>query len=102
MSFDIQLSKSAKTDLINAIHWYEDKVPGLGNRFKNSIQKGIETLKKNPTIFQFQYDEIRVLFLKKFPFSVHYKVDMSKRIVLIIAFFHTSQNSDLWENRDYE
>ena len=68
VSYPIKIFKSAKADFRNATLWYEEQVPGLGERFEKTIFDGMVVLKIKPEIFQKQYDEIHVCFFKKISF----------------------------------
>ena len=80
MSYTIKISKSAKANFRNASLWYEEQVPGLGERFEETIFDGMAVLKIKPEIFQKQYDETHVCFSKKFPFGIHYRIDLNNEL----------------------
>lgn len=68
--------------------------------FEKTIEKGIASLRTNPEKFQKKYDEVHVYFLKTFPFGIHYKIDFENRVVLIVAFFHTSRDLTNWKKEE--
>lgn len=47
--------------------------------------------------FKFAIKMLGSLFLKKFPYVIHYR--LVDKTITIIALFHTSQNSDNWIRR---
>jgi plasmid stabilization system protein ParE len=93
------ISAYAKTDLSDASKWYELAQKGLGKRFLKEAKEAIDTISKNPLIYQIRYDEIRIYFTKIFSYGIHYRHVASKNEIHIIAIFHTSRNSDIWELR---
>lgn len=93
MKYTISLQTEAKKDIQDAIDWYESKQFNLGTTyFKELVQ--------NSDIFQIRYKEIRIAFLRKFPFGVHFKIDSLRRTIIILAVLHTSQNPQIWLDRD--
>ncbi len=94
MSFKISISEAAKSELREAFLWYEDQLENLGDKFQKEILSGIESIKSNPNKFQIRYEIVRVYFLRKFPFGIHYS--FSENSIIIIGIFHTSQNPEKW------
>jgi plasmid stabilization system protein ParE len=59
----------------------------------------IKAIAQNPAIFQVRYREVRIAFLNKFPFGVHFKIDANRETIVILAVLHTSQNPQIWLDR---
>ena len=93
------ISTFAKTDLSDASKWYEKQQKGLGKRFLNEVKEAFDTISKNPVGFQIRYDDCRIYFTKTFPYGIHYQYFYDKNEVVIKAVFHTSRNSEIWEQR---
>jgi len=89
MKYSVKAGTNAETDLLEAFLWYEEIRPGLGTRFENDFREAISQLIKNPYNFQIRYDNVRVVFLKVFPFGVHYRIIGTQ--VQIASVFHTSR-----------
>jgi plasmid stabilization system protein ParE len=96
MPFKIVFSPKAQNDLIEIYDWYEKKLPGLGERFINVLDKRILILTRTPHIFPIRYKEIRCTLVPDFPYLIHYDVSLSKQMVTIYRVFHTSRKP-LWE-----
>jgi plasmid stabilization system protein ParE len=90
------ISIYAKEDLSDASKWYEQQQKGLGKRFLKEVKEAIDTISKNPLIFQIRYDDTRIYFTKTFSYGIHYQYVAEKNEVQIKAVFHTSRNSDIW------
>jgi toxin ParE1/3/4 len=97
MVYELIISQTAETDLREAFLWYESQQVNLGFIFEKYFSKAIEKIQKKPLQTQIRYKEIRVAFLKKFPFGIHFTIIANQ--ILIIAVFHTSLNPDKWNNR---
>ncbi len=57
----------------------------------------VRHIQKNPLKIQIRYEQIRVSFLKKFPYGIHFNV--TENIILIIAVFHTAVDPKKWVKR---
>lgn len=98
MSFKIKIEPEARTDIQEAISWYNKQQKGLGKKFYSHVLNHIDDLAINPH-FEIRYDNIHCLPLKKFPFMIHFTVDEPSRLVIIRAVFHTSLNPNKWMKR---
>lgn len=86
----IKFSKQAKEELFSSAKFYENRVSGLGKRFKTEIKKQVHFIKNNPNAAEEKYNQIRVLVIKKFPFTIHYRIE--NEFIVIVAIFHSSRN----------
>ena len=94
MTYSVEIAAAAEDDIRNAFLWYEDQKVNLGNAFELEINKAIKSIQRNPFKTKVRYSDIRVFFLDKFPYGIHFKLD--DEFILIIAVFHTSQNPENW------
>ena len=97
MKYDLLLTESAELDIIEAFLWYESKMSNLGKIFQKKLEEQLKFLQRNPTAFQVRYRGIRIAFVKKFPFGIHYVIDENK--IIVIAVFNTSKNPTIWDSR---
>lgn len=97
MIFDLIISKEAQFDISDAFNWYLLKSVVVAEDFENEISATIDSIEENPFKIQIKYQQIRVAFVKKFPFGVHFNV--KENTINIIAVFHTSQNPNRWQRR---
>ncbi len=95
MEYTLIITEAAETDIISAFQWYEEQKGSLGADFKIQISKTIQAIQINPLKIQKRYNHIRVIFTKKFPYGIHYKI--SKNQIIILAIFHTSMNPKKWK-----
>ena len=97
MGYSITIAQVAENDARKAFLWYEEQKENLGSKFEEHFSEAIDSIRINPLKTQIRYGDIRVFFLKKFPFGIHFKV--SGKNILIVAVFHTSQNPERWKER---
>ncbi len=87
--YKIVFSPKALTDIEEAVNYYNQLSPGLGNRFLTDFNLKFKAINLTPLFASVKYDEVRCAALKNFPFSVHYTVNKSTRVVTIVAVFNT-------------
>ncbi|MCF6361424.1 MAG: type II toxin-antitoxin system RelE/ParE family toxin [Cyclobacteriaceae bacterium] len=97
MLYQVTVPKAAKSDIRNTFLWYYEKKKELGFTFESYFTKAIASIKTNPLKTQIRFKGNRVYFLQKFPYGIHYRVKENR--ILIIAVFHTSQDSSEWTTR---
>jgi plasmid stabilization system protein ParE len=72
--YQLIFTPEAQTDSINAVGYYESKLPGLGKRFKQEIKRQLAALKLNPHTRSVRYENVRLAVIEKFPYSIHYSI----------------------------
>ena len=91
MEFNVTILKRADLEIEEAYLYYESIQNGLGERFITEYENHLNTL-YNVHFFEQKYDVIRILPLKKFPYSIHFTVDEINKIVNIQAVICNYQN----------
>jgi hypothetical protein len=92
-NFEIAILKRASLEIDEISEYYESLVDGLGTKFYIELSFYIETLNHIP-FFEKKYKLIRVLPLKKFPYSIHFSVNETEKIVAIQAITCDYQNPE--------
>ncbi|WP_092173653.1 type II toxin-antitoxin system RelE/ParE family toxin [Cyclobacterium xiamenense] len=69
----------------------------MGRLFEENVYQAVNNIQNNPLKFQIRYGSTRISFLRKFPYGIHFQINDNQ--ILILAIFHTSQDSEKWENR---
>ncbi len=70
----IQFTKEALFDIEDAVLWYEEQRIGLSYDFELCLEAEIDAILRNPEAFQKKYKNIKVKFISRFPYGIHYKV----------------------------
>jgi len=97
MKFSIFISEAAYEDIKEAYKWYEKYRIGLSLDFELCLEGGYEDIRNNPAVFQIKYKNIRVKYIQRFPYGIHYIVNND--VIYVLAVFHTSKNPIKWINR---
>jgi len=82
--FKLQILSRAKLEVEEASQYYESKSKGLGKVFYLEFKSYSKTLKSIP-FFEEKYNIVRILPLKKFPYTIHFTVDENEKLVSIQA-----------------
>jgi toxin ParE1/3/4 len=97
MKYSLLISDESKLDIIDAFLWYENQREGLGLDFELCLEAGLSAVQRNPLIFEERHQYVRVHFLERFPYGIHFIIE--DNIIRVIGVFHTSRNPMIWFNR---
>ena len=92
-NFKIKILPRAKEEIDEISLYYDSKSNGFGKIFYKILKEHISTLKSIP-FFENKYDIIRVLPLKKFPYSIHFSIDENEKTIYIKAIICDYQNPE--------
>lgn len=95
--YKIHFTKEALFDIEDIVFWYEKQRIGLSYDFELCLEAGINAVSRNPDLFQKKYKDIRMYFISRFPYGVHYRVVNDE--VVVIGVFHTSRSPKNWSDR---
>lgn len=99
MAIKLIYSRFVKDDLKEINEWYKEINKGLWNSFTEEFRLKINLIKENPLSFELKYNNIRIIFLKKFPYGIHYSYNAEENIIEIYSVFHTSRDPEKWKER---
>jgi toxin ParE1/3/4 len=83
----VRFHADAETELTGEAQYYEDRSPGLGERFIREVQTAVALASAFPGIGSPYKYRTRRVFPKKFPFSVVYLELPAELVILAIAPF---------------
>jgi plasmid stabilization system protein ParE len=85
---NIEILQIANKEMEDAVLYYELEQYGLGLRFKDAVRRAIDRIKKHPTSWPIEKDEVRKFFVLKFPYKILYSVQKQKIVILAVAHQH--------------
>ena len=94
---NIRLLEPAQAELDEAIAWYAEQAPGLGDAFLIETLKAIKLIEQFPAAWHPLTPQVRRCRLKRFPYSVVYTQDVDDILILAVAHQHRKPNS--WRTR---
>lgn len=92
MTFRLALSPSAIEDIRIGIGWYDSQLPGLGDKFEQTINATFLKIKRQPLAASFAYDSVRYKVVGKFPYVILYETVNST--IFILRVFNTHMRSN--------
>ncbi len=95
--YKLHIRVLAKKDIQSAVDYYQNISPTLADRFLNTLYTELEHLQRNPALFQIQTKNIRVNYLREFPFGIYYI--WQGDIVEVLAVLHTHRSPKVWQGR---
>jgi plasmid stabilization system protein ParE len=87
----------AQAEFDDAAVWYQGQRTGLGTDFVAEVQKVLDTIAGQPDRYPVVFGDVREAPVSRFPYAVYYRVKSDR--VVIIAVFHTSRDSSVWQAR---
>lgn len=95
----VKIEPDAITDIHEITDWYNKQQAGLGNKFKETTIKHINSLNKAPQIYAIRYKEIRCILIKRFPYMAHFYINDVNNTVEILAVISTNRNPKIWQEK---
>ena len=77
--------------------WYEARLSGLGFDFLSEIGDVLARIKSNPNHYGLATATIRQGLVKRFPFSIFYRIKPDR--IRILSLWHNSRGSSPWKYR---
>ncbi|WP_449401012.1 type II toxin-antitoxin system RelE/ParE family toxin [Chryseobacterium wanjuense] len=90
MVYKLIIKPEAENDLDQAIEWYKEQNKNLILQLLNEIEEGFNKVQNYPEHYQKRYKEIRIIFIKKFPYGIYYTIENDK--IFVHAVLHNKQN----------
>jgi hypothetical protein len=93
---------AADAEAISAALWYEDRQPGLADRFLSEVQSAFQSIRSAPlSMARLEYycgtHEIRRYLMNSFPYAVIFLCRPEETVVVAVA--HTRRRPLYWLNR---
>lgn len=92
MIYKIVNKPEVKIDLLEAIQYYKNINSDLAKQFLNRIKEAQFYLSENPDSFQIKYKNVRTLYLRQFPYTIHFIIESPKKQIVILAIIHSYRN----------
>ena len=93
----VRFVKEALFDVEDIVIWYEEKRIGLSYDFELCLEAGLDQISRNPDAYQKKYKNVKIRFISRFPYGIHYRFE--KEEIIVIGVFHTSRSPKNWSKR---
>jgi len=88
----------AEWEMVQAARYYESQVPNLGFEFLSEIRSVVKEIQAHPEVSPKVKGLIRRRVVRRFPYSILYRVDLDE--IVILAVMHQHRNPDYWHTRN--
>lgn len=72
--------------------WYEKQRIGLGEEFTAAAFQQIEELQRNIVVHRVFINDVRYVSLKRFPYSIFYRIEQNPEQLVIVAILGNKQD----------
>ncbi|MFZ6046890.1 type II toxin-antitoxin system RelE/ParE family toxin [Pseudomonas sp. CR3202] len=93
----LKLLQAAEIELAEAVAWYEEQAPGLGDAFLIELVRVFRLIEHYPDAWHSLSQNTRRCRLARFPYGVIYAQDGDDLLVLAIAHLHRAP--EYWRDR---
>ncbi|NIR47235.1 type II toxin-antitoxin system RelE/ParE family toxin [candidate division KSB1 bacterium] len=88
----------AAEEYANAYEWYAKRSLRIADEFEREIERALRLITNTPETWPKYDDQHRYFLIRKFPFSIIYRI-FNERIY-VIAVAHGSRRPNYWKNRE--
>jgi toxin ParE1/3/4 len=94
----LEVHSEARAELLQAVSFYDEQVPGLGSRFVAAIERCQKSILSTPRIGHPYSRRLRKFSVSdNFPYSIVYAV--IKDEIFVVAYAHGSRRPGYWRAR---
>ena len=81
------LSSRAQKEITEAWNWYEDRQPGIGDRFLRDVRVRIEKIEQSPERYPTRFRSYKETPVPVFPFLIIYRINKGKNSLELFQYF---------------
>jgi len=97
MKYEIVITEAALQDAEIIFDWYEEQLPGLGEKFILALEVANKDLLRSPFAFAKWKKDIRKMVMRKFPYKIFYKIKGNTIVINTIA--HVKRSNKFLKRR---
>ena len=97
MAKPVVLTPEAEVDSDQAYFWYESRRIGLGREFLTAVDACIQSIHRNPKLYQVLYKGYRRAVIRRFPYAILYEETEAE--IVVYAVFDCRQAPAKWRER---
>jgi plasmid stabilization system protein ParE len=97
MNLPVVLRRQAADELLAACDYLETQRKGLSIRLIGEVRRVIDRISIHPELHGIVLEDIRRAAVRRFPYSVFYRVTSAR--IDVLAVFHDSRDPAEWQRR---
>lgn len=82
----IALRPAAELDIAEAMAWYDEQKPGLGDEFLARVERLFEQIVERPARFPRTHKIFHRAILGRFPYTIYFSIDADR--IIVFAIYH--------------
>jgi toxin ParE1/3/4 len=90
-------ARAARAEFNDAKAYYSLKEAELGEAFEEAVRQGLRLVLAQPASGRVEFEEVRRLVIKRFPYKLLYVVEADH--LLVVAVAHQRRQADYWFSR---
>lgn len=94
---EVSIHPAAEAEYEQALGWYLDRSPQAAARFEAAFDEAIGEIQAHPAMFPRCDEAHRYVLLRRFPYSLIYRVD--GEVATILAVAHSKRLTGYWSGR---
>lgn len=94
MTWPVIIRPRAEADLAEAMRWYDQQLPGLGDRFLAAVGQAVSTLEEHPERRPLYYQDFRRILTPGFPYKIFYRLEAER--VVLFRILHAKRDHPRW------
>lgn len=97
MAVRLRLAPEVTQDLAQGYDWYEQRRPGLGEEFLESVETAFDAIRRDPKSCPEVFQSYRRALVRRFPYCVFYEV--LHDTVTVYCIVHAARDPEKWRRR---
>ncbi|MCK4843298.1 MAG: type II toxin-antitoxin system RelE/ParE family toxin [Methylococcales bacterium] len=95
--FEVTFHPDIAKEVKFSYNWYQNQAEGLGDDFLSELETAYQTIIQLPDTWPMFQKGFRRFLLRKFPFSIIYR--LNGKTIFIVAIMHNSRKPNYWLKR---
>lgn len=95
---DVRFHRLAIREYEDTRDWYERRREGLGDSFRDDVDRAIARIARSPTRWPVVFVRFRRVRLRRFPYLLFYHV-VDPSLALVLAVAHARRRPGYWRRR---
>lgn len=87
----------AERDIVEAVHWYEEREPGLGQALIDQIDAALQRIEQGPERYPIVYRQLRRTLPRRFPYAIYFLQDSND--IIVFAVLHQRRDQKILDDR---
>ena len=88
----VRFTSLADANYLQALGWYEERQPGLGQEFEAELETLLKRICRNPELFFQETVSVRKARMRRFKYGIYFTVEGDE--IGVLAIYHPSRNPD--------